>query len=174
RVIDARTAELYQKPTPNWGLESCQRFRLLDDGVIEMTVECVPRKAGAFRNGYVGLFWASYIDKPESTAVHFLGRGVDDPKDAPPRWIDATSRAHGVDATHPPAHAPPPRRLSHVRQFQRVPLPVRRAVVFRRVARHGLRAALPPRRRRPLRPIPQRGRQRQPRLGLPPLPPLPQ
>jgi len=100
RAVDDRTAELYQGPTPNWGLESCQRFRLLDDGTIELTIECVPRKTGAFRNGYVGLFWASYIDKPESTAIHFLGRAADEPRDAPPRWVEATSRAHGIDATH--------------------------------------------------------------------------
>jgi hypothetical protein len=70
---------------------------MLPDGAIEMTVECIPRRR-SFRNGYIGLFWASYIHQPESGAIHFLGhpgRG-----DRTPRWIDAVSPAHGVRATH--------------------------------------------------------------------------
>jgi hypothetical protein len=98
RAIDEFTAELYQPTTPHWGLESCQRFRLLEDGTIDLTIECVPRKA-AFRNGYVGLFWASYIHRPESTDVHFLGRAEED-RAGDARWVRATTPAHGVQAVH--------------------------------------------------------------------------
>jgi hypothetical protein len=97
RLINQHTAELYQKPTPHWGLESCQRFLLLEDGTIELTVECVPRKR-SFKSGYVGLFWASYIHQPESTAIQFLGHPDDDDDKA--RWVRATSPEHGTDATH--------------------------------------------------------------------------
>ena len=97
RIIDAHTVELYQKPTPNWFLESCQRYELLEDGAIQLTIECVPRKRN-FKNGYIGLFWASYINKPESTDIHFLGHG--EGKTANARWIDASSPSHGVNATH--------------------------------------------------------------------------
>jgi hypothetical protein len=97
RVVDAHTAELYQKPTPHWGLESCQRFRLLEDGTIELTVECVPRKR-SFTNGYVGLFWASYIHQPEWTGIQFLGHPAG--PDRKPRWVRAASPEHGADATH--------------------------------------------------------------------------
>lgn len=97
RRVDDHTAELYQAPTPHWGLESCQRFELLPDGAIELTVECIPRRAG-YRNGYIGLFWASYIDRPESRAIHFLGHPV--PGDPSPRWLETSSPRHGERASH--------------------------------------------------------------------------
>jgi hypothetical protein len=103
RIIDSRTAELYQPPTPYWGLESCLRYALLDNETIEVTFECIPRR-DTYKNGYIGLFWASYIDHPESRDVHFL---IPDnrPKDAPAwradgKWVQASSPEHGVLATH--------------------------------------------------------------------------
>ncbi len=97
RRVDDHTAELYQRPTPHWGLESCTRYELLPDGAIEMTLECIPRR-WAFRNGYIGLFWASYIHRPESGAIHF--RGHPEGGEPAPRWIEAVSPAHGEQATH--------------------------------------------------------------------------
>ena len=97
RVVDAWTAELYQRPTPHWGLESCLRYQLLADGTIEMTLECIPRQR-SFRHGYVGLFWASYIHQPESLDIHFRGHAADE---APARrWIRGVTPAHGELPTH--------------------------------------------------------------------------
>jgi len=62
-----------------------------------MTLECTPRRI-SFKNGYIGLFWASYIHQPESNSIHFLGhpeRG-----EPPHRWIEPTSPRHGERATH--------------------------------------------------------------------------
>ncbi len=96
RVVNRHTAELYQPPTPHWGLESCLRYELLDDGMIEMTFECIPRRNN-YRNGYLGLFWASYIDQPEALDVHFIGRSDDQSK---PSWIRGITPKHGSQATH--------------------------------------------------------------------------
>lgn len=96
RVVNDHVAELYQPPTPHWGLESCLRYELLDNGLIEMTLECIPRR-DTFKNGYIGLFWASYINQPESLDIHF--RGVENgSKDE--IWVRGITPAHGTNSTH--------------------------------------------------------------------------
>ena len=96
RRIDDRTAELYQAPSPHYGLESCLRYHMLDDGVIEMTLECIPRR-DTFEHGYIGLFWASYIHQPESLDIHFQGTT---PPSTVVRWIRGVTPSHGKLSTH--------------------------------------------------------------------------
>lgn len=110
RLIDPDTVELYQAPTPNWQLESCLRYQILEDGALEMTLECIPRKR-TFANGYIGLFWASYIHQPTSLDIHFRGSEPGKPE----RWIRGVTPAHGVNATHPAADDQ--RRFVHDRDF---------------------------------------------------------
>jgi hypothetical protein len=97
RVINEHTVELYQAPTPTWKLESVLKYEMLADGTIEMTLECIPR-AKTFRNGYVGLFWASYIHQPESLDIHFRGTTGRDDKE--PGWIRGVTPSHGILSTH--------------------------------------------------------------------------
>ncbi len=103
RVIDEHTVELYQAPTPKYKLESVLRYQFIGDNTIEMTLECIPRKR-TFTNNYVGLFWASYIHKPESKDIHFLGfpnaaANPDKPR-GKAQWVRGITPSHGVDATH--------------------------------------------------------------------------
>jgi hypothetical protein len=91
-------AELHQPPTPHWQLESWLRYEMLEDGTIEMTLECVPR-AKTFKNGYIGLFFASYIHQPESLDILFLGNAAND-TGSKARWIRGVTPEHGVHPTH--------------------------------------------------------------------------
>lgn len=85
RRINKYTAELYQAPTPYTKFQSRLRYELLDDGAIEMTVECIPHER-IFKNDFIILFFASYINQPESVSIHFLGRRFDE-KGARPKWV---------------------------------------------------------------------------------------
>lgn len=108
RLINRHTVELYQPPTFHHALESCQRYELLSDGTIELTIEVIARRP-SFRNGYINLFWASYINQPESLDIHF--RGVPaaghvevlpdaNQGSAQPAWIRGITPAHGELSTH--------------------------------------------------------------------------
>lgn len=97
RLVDEHAVELYQPPTPHSHLESALRYELLPDGTLEMTLECIARQP-TFKNGYIGLFWASYIHQPESLDIHF--RGIDEGLEGAVRWIRGVTPAHGVRPTH--------------------------------------------------------------------------
>lgn len=103
RIISDDTVELYQSPTPNWKLESCGRYQLLDDGTLEYTFECIPH-ADLFKKGYIGLFWASYMQAPEDRRIYFYGKAKSALNQGE-SLIAARTPAHGVDSTHPPDNA---------------------------------------------------------------------
>jgi hypothetical protein len=98
KQVDRYTVELHQSPTPHWQLESRLKYKLLEDGAIEMTLECIPH-ARTFKNDYIGLFFASYINQPKSLDIHFLGSPSND-VDGKPQWILGVTPAHGELSTH--------------------------------------------------------------------------
>ncbi|MDB4794509.1 hypothetical protein OAG51_03720 [Pirellulaceae bacterium] len=103
RRISRHVVEVYQPPTENWRLESCGRYEILQDGVIQYSFECIPH-ADIFMSDFIGLFWASYIHQPKDGSISFLGRPTGTSNQ--PEMIKAVSPKHGVHSTHRPPNTP--------------------------------------------------------------------
>jgi hypothetical protein len=82
-------AELHQAPTPTFHLESRTGFRLSAPHYIDMTFRCKPTQH-AFAHGYIGLFWASYINAPEDKSMYFKSGGL---------WHQLCSQRHDDEST---------------------------------------------------------------------------
>jgi len=95
--IDSRTVQLHQPPSPRSKVETNQIFKVVPPHSIDIQVRAVLGDLTHFPHGYAGLFWASYIHRPENRAVFFWGRSQEDPT---PRWIEAFSEVHGVKSSH--------------------------------------------------------------------------
>lgn len=95
--------DLRQDGTENWPLLTTMTFEVAPPDAIDLTVRCVPLADAWAKHGYVGLFFASYIDSPEDMAIHFIGRSRPDESDPTARWIRHLPRAHGEAASHRPA-----------------------------------------------------------------------
>jgi len=91
--IDERTVELYQAETPFYGVESRTRFQIAEPHYVDVTFTCVPHKP---LEGFLGCFWASYINAPEDKSIYFLAE--DATLDAP-KWIQFCTQRHDRDST---------------------------------------------------------------------------
>lgn len=89
RKISDVEAELHQPPTPTFFLESWTRFKLVAPHYIDFSFRFKPHQH-AFRNNYIGLFWASYIDAPENKAIYFR-----DDKG----WVQLCTQQHNDEST---------------------------------------------------------------------------
>jgi hypothetical protein len=88
RISDTE-AELYQEETPTFHLESWTRFKLVAPHYLDMTFRCRPTQH-VFRHGYIGLFWASYINAPEDKSIYFRGNK---------QWQQLCSQRHNAEST---------------------------------------------------------------------------
>ncbi len=87
-------SELHQPPTPTFHVESWSRFKLVAPHYIDFQYRCRPRQH-AFQFGYIGLFWASYINAPDDKSMYFrgsVGRGS-------PSWMQLCTQAHNDEST---------------------------------------------------------------------------
>lgn len=92
--ISEREAELHQPPTPTFHLESWTRFTLAAPHYLDMHYRCIPRQH-VFRRGYIGLFWASYINAPDDKSLYFLGG----PEGQQHQWTQLCTQNHNNAST---------------------------------------------------------------------------
>jgi hypothetical protein len=71
KKISDTEAELYQGPTPTFHLESWTTFKLVAPHYLDMAFRFKPTQH-VFAHGYIGLFWASYINAPDDKSIYFL------------------------------------------------------------------------------------------------------
>lgn len=88
KISDAE-AELHQPPTSTFHLESWTRFKLVAPHYIDFAFRCKAHQH-AFTHGYIGLFWATYIDNPENKSIYFR-----DEKG----WVQLCTQAHNDQST---------------------------------------------------------------------------
>lgn len=91
--------ELRQERTEHWPLRSRLIYEAKRDS-IDFTYCGTPLEDAWAKHGYIGVFFASYIQKPEDMSLHFIGRSRSDPGDARPRWIKHLPPKHGIAANH--------------------------------------------------------------------------
>ena len=89
RRVSATEAELHQPPTPTFHLESWTRFVLTPPHYVDMTFRCRPTQH-SFTHGYIGLFWASYINAPEDKSIYFRQNN---------QWLQLCSQQHNDEST---------------------------------------------------------------------------
>jgi len=94
--------ELRQERTVHWPLRSRLVFASQDDA-LDLTYYGTPLADVWRKQGYVGVFFASYIQSPDDMSLQFLGRSRPGHGGSQPRWIKHLPEQHGVAASHRPA-----------------------------------------------------------------------
>jgi hypothetical protein len=89
KKLSDNEAELHQPPTPNYKLESWTRFQLVAPHYIDFTFRCHATQH-VFRHGYIGLFWANYINAPDDKSMYFRGGQ---------RWLQLCTPQHNNQST---------------------------------------------------------------------------
>lgn len=92
--ISDNEAELHQEETPTFHLQSWTRFKIVAPHYIDITFRCKPCQH-VFNHGYIGLFWASYIDAPENKSIYFR-----DDKG----WVQLCTQTHANQSTVVPVN----------------------------------------------------------------------
>jgi hypothetical protein len=98
------TVVLHQSPTPLSSVETTITFTVTPPHYIDICVEHIAHKKDFFKHGYLGTFWASYINAPDDKRIYFLGT---EPGNEKPHWISAFSEKHGFKSTHLPVGEKP-------------------------------------------------------------------
>jgi hypothetical protein len=93
---------LLQDATEHWRLRSRLVYEANGDA-IDLTYTGTPLADQWNKHGYLGVFFASYINAPQDLSIQFIGRSRPGQGDPHPRWIKHLPPKHGAAASHRPA-----------------------------------------------------------------------
>lgn len=93
------SVQLNQERTEHWPLRSEITFSTAGNA-IDFTYRGTPLADVWKKHGYIGIFFASYLNAPDDLSIQFIGRSRPGQGDASPRWIKHSSPRHGVSANH--------------------------------------------------------------------------
>ena len=93
--IDEHTVELHQPPTPTFAVDSWTRFEVSEPYYLDFSFRFVLHK-DVFEGGFMGVFWASYINGPLNKSAYFLNAGstLDNPQ-----WRQLCTQQHNRHST---------------------------------------------------------------------------
>jgi len=98
KSISDKKVMLHQPKTSISKVESWTTFQLVDPHYIDVEFNFVVHDKSMFKHGYVGLFWASYINFPEKLGINFKGKKKNSSVSS--QWIYALSAKHNENGTH--------------------------------------------------------------------------
>lgn len=97
--LGSNRVELRQEKTAHWPLRSRLIYEV-NNNSIDLKYLGTPLSDIWSKHGYVGVFFASYINKPDDLSISFIGRDRPGHGDTSARWIRYTPNEHGVAANH--------------------------------------------------------------------------
>lgn len=89
---------LHQPKTRISKVESWTTFEMVGPHYIDVEFRFIVHDPEMFDHGYVGFFWASYINLPKIPGIYFKGRKHDQTGGGD--WLYAFSEEHGKNGTH--------------------------------------------------------------------------
>ena len=90
RRLSDSEAELYQPPTPTFFLESWTLFKFVEPYYIDINFRFLAHQH-VFEGGYIGLFWASYINAPLDKSIYFQNDNS--------HWAQLCTQRHNDEST---------------------------------------------------------------------------
>lgn len=89
---------LHQPETKLSHVESWTTFEMVDPHYIDVDFRFIVHDDELYNHGYIGLFWASYMNSPEVLGINFKGKKISSNNKS--KWLYAYSKKHGVNGSH--------------------------------------------------------------------------
>lgn len=99
----SNSIELLQTRTQNWPLETTLTYSSVEPDAVDLTVRVVSEENAWKKHGYIGLFFASYIQAPADKGISFIGKPTGGDSSPSARWIHHHSPHHGKRSAHRPS-----------------------------------------------------------------------